>query len=94
MMLNISRKIRLGKTKNFLMELVDRNNGIKVNIAPFSGGELSSFKVNYKNKWYETICRANKFSEPRTGWRGRAPLLFPSVGRNYERQQLKKMINL
>lgn len=50
-------------------------------VAPGLGGELSSLRLA---GWGELLYRANQFEPTADGsWRGRGPLLWPAVGRNY-----------
>ncbi|MFQ6043030.1 MAG: aldose 1-epimerase [Candidatus Poribacteria bacterium] len=70
--------------------LTDNKNGMKASIAPHSGGELSSLQILWQGAWRETIYRANDF-RPTDGWRGRAPTLWPAVGRNYTSEQLRQI---
>ena len=70
--------------------LTDNQNGVKASIAPHSGGELSSLQILWNDTWNETIYRANDFQST-DGWRGRAPTLWPAVGRNYTAEQLQEV---
>jgi galactose mutarotase-like enzyme len=71
--------------------LTDNQNRVKASIAPHSGGELSSLQILWEGTWRETIYRANDF-RPTDGWRGRAPTLWPAVGRNYTEERLQEVI--
>lgn len=67
-------------TSNQLILLRDDGGRLEATVAPASGGEVSSLKW----KGQELLYRANQFdSPPAGGWRGRAPLLWPAVGRNF-----------
>lgn len=68
-------------------ELVDNEAGIRAGVASFSGAELSSLQVRCGSEWSELIYRANDFS-PCEDWRGRAPFLWPAVGRNFSQEQV------
>ena len=60
--------------------LRDGDAGIEVGAAPFSGGEVASLRVRHDGEWVETLHRALDFGVI-DGWDGRAPALFPQVGR-------------
>jgi galactose mutarotase-like enzyme len=66
--------------------LVDRKAGIEATIAPRQGGELSGLRVFARGEWQELIFRARDY-RPTAGWRGKAPILWPAVGRNFSRSQ-------
>lgn len=65
-----------------LIVLRDNTGGLEAAIAPAEGGELSSFRVKYRNRWNELIYRARDYVETR-GWRGKSPFLWPATGRNF-----------
>lgn len=65
-----------------VVEVYDEDAGLSFSVAPTAGGELSSLRVRRGNRWVELLHRANLFGPPRGGWRGRAPWLFPAVGRS------------
>ncbi len=65
-----------------VIQVSDEDAGLSFSVAPASGGELSSLRVRRANGWVELLHRANRFKPPRSGWRGRAPWLFPAVGRS------------
>ena len=52
-------------------------------VVPRASGEISSLRVRWRGSWTELLYRAMQFEPPQEGWRGRAPLLWPAVGRNY-----------
>ena len=64
-----------------LLVLRDNQAGIEAAVAPAAGGELCSLRVRHNAEWIETIARARDYSET-SGWRGKAPLLWPATGRN------------
>jgi galactose mutarotase-like enzyme len=61
-----------------LLELKD-GQGLEASISPDHGGELSSLKVYFQDKWHELIYRAKDYRSG-GGWRGKAPLLWPATG--------------
>lgn len=60
--------------------------GIEAAVAPFKGGELSGLRVRLQGEWLELLYRARDYQE-QAGWRGKAPILWPAVGRNFSRSQ-------
>ena len=66
--------------------LSDELAGIEVAVAPAQGGELSGLRVRFNGDWIELIHRARDYREQK-GWRGKAPILWPAVGRNFSRSQ-------
>lgn len=69
-----------------LVVLQDQAAGVEAAIAPEHGGELSSLRILYRGEWLELLYRARDYRE-NPGWRGKAPLLWPAVGRNFSRSQ-------
>jgi galactose mutarotase-like enzyme len=68
-------------------ELTDEEAGIRAAVAPAFGGELCSLQCRLASGWLEVLYRANDFS-PTDDWRGRAPFLWPAVGRNFTQEQI------
>ncbi|MDD2629516.1 MAG: hypothetical protein PHV61_05020 [Limnochordia bacterium] len=54
------------------------------------GAELASLRVTTAGKQVELLYRACDY-RPITGWQGRAPLLWPAVGRNFTPRQLEEI---
>lgn len=52
---------------------------LRATVAPAHGGELSGLELEIDGRWHELIYRARDYSET-SGWRGKAPLLWPAVG--------------
>ncbi|OGS38068.1 MAG: hypothetical protein A2506_08860 [Elusimicrobia bacterium RIFOXYD12_FULL_66_9] len=65
-----------------ILEVFDEEAGLSFAVSPTFGGEFASLRVRRANRWVELLHRANRFDRPRAGWRGRAPWLFPAVGRS------------
>lgn len=55
------------------------NNVMRAVISPEHGGELSGFAMRLDGQWQELLYRAMDYST-QSGWRGKAPLLWPAVG--------------
>lgn len=64
--------------------LVSPSGRLSACIAPSRGAELSSLVLR---DYGELLYRANDYRDPPEGqWRGRAPFLWPAVGRNFTDQ--------
>ncbi|MCC7490971.1 MAG: hypothetical protein IT204_01410 [Fimbriimonadaceae bacterium] len=62
-------------------ELVGPGGGLTAQVAPADGGQVSGLQWS---GYGELLYRANQFAPPPAGqWSGRAPLLWPAVGRNF-----------
>lgn len=72
--------------------LTDHHHGLQATIAPAKGAEISSLRVRWQDRWIETLYRANDFTPPPGVWQGRAPFLWPAVGRNYTSAQLQAIM--
>lgn len=65
------------------MPLRDDHAGLEFSASADTGGELSSLRVRFQGRWVELLDRAGEPGPPEPGrWRGRAPWLFPAVGRS------------
>lgn len=67
-----------------LIVLHDEKGGLEAAVAPSQGGELSSLRVRFQGKWIELLHRARNYAQS-SDWGGRAPILWPAVGRNFAR---------
>lgn len=67
-----------------LIVLHDEEGGLEAAVAPSQGGELSSLRVRFQGGWIELLHRARNYA-PTADWGGRAPILWPAVGRNFAR---------
>jgi hypothetical protein len=80
------------KTANFIKDGIDfysiESENIKICVCPEKGGELSS--VEYKNLFpdKELLFRGNDYSDTACPFKGRAPLMWPAVTRNYRLETL------
>ena len=73
------------------VRLTDERSGIRVSVVPEAGGEIASFQVRLAGKWTEILHRAEDYrSAPPDGWDGRAPLLWPAVGRSFTPEQIAR----
>jgi galactose mutarotase-like enzyme len=55
---------------------------VEAAVAPSQGGELSSYRVQFKGQWVEMLYHARDYS-PGPGFKGKGPLLWPAVGAQY-----------
>lgn len=62
--------------------LKDEQAGMEASIAASQGGELCGLRYRFRGQWTELIYRACNYS-PDSGWRGKAPLLWPATGGTY-----------
>ncbi len=60
----------------WLVDVEDAGTGIGFSVSPQDGGELSSIRAIHKGVPVELLHQGGG------GWRGRAPWLFPAVGRS------------
>lgn len=65
-----------------LLRLVGEGGSVEATVAPQRGAELTSLRTRFREQWIELLWRANDFSAT-DGWSGRAPILWPAVGRNF-----------
>ena len=78
-----------GNRGTALVRLCDDERGIRISVIPAAGGEIAGMRVRIAGRWREILHRALDYdSEPPDGWRGRAPLLWPAVGRNFTPEQV------
>ena len=66
-----------------MLAVEDTTRGLAFTVAPEAGAELSSLRVRHQDRWVETLYRADLQDQPCDGWRGRAPWLWPAVGRTF-----------
>jgi len=55
---------------------------LQAHVSPTRGAELVGLEVRRNRQWSELLYRGMDF-RPTDGWAGRAPILWPAVGRNY-----------
>jgi galactose mutarotase-like enzyme len=51
-------------------------------IAPAHGADLAGLEVRRDGRWLELLYRGRDY-QPTGGWTGKAPILWPAVGRNF-----------
>jgi galactose mutarotase-like enzyme len=71
-----------------LHRLTDEQAGLRAVVAPFAGAEIASLQMRRDSAWIELLDRAEDFT-PCPRWRGRAPWLWPAVGRSYAPDKLE-----
>jgi galactose mutarotase-like enzyme len=72
-----------------LVVLRDTTAGAEAAVAPSEGGELSSYKVKFKGQTIELLYHARDYSSD-SGFKGKAPLLWPAVGAQFPLGTLPK----
>lgn len=65
-----------------LVQLASPDGRLTAFIAPEQGGELCGLEWREEEARHELLWRGRDFS-PTTGWTGRAPILWPAIGRTY-----------
>jgi galactose mutarotase-like enzyme len=51
-------------------------------IAPGHGADLAGLQMRHEGRWSELLYRGLDY-RPTAGWTGKAPILWPAVGRNF-----------
>lgn len=51
-------------------------------VAPAHGADLAGLEVRHDGRWSELLYRGMDY-RPTDGWTGKAPILWPAVGRNF-----------
>jgi galactose mutarotase-like enzyme len=64
-----------------LVELAPTSGILRAQIAPDAGGELSGLQCKVSGEYRELLYRGRNY-QPVKGWTGKAPILWPAVGRN------------
>lgn len=57
---------------------------VQAYIAPGHGADLAGLEVRHEGRWLELLYRGLDY-RPVAGWTGKAPILWPAVGRNFAR---------
>lgn len=65
-----------------LVILRDEHAGLEAAIAPAYGAELTGLRCRFRDAWVELLYRARDYG-PSEGWRGKAPILWPAIARNF-----------
>lgn len=65
-----------------LVELSAAHAELRAFVAPSHGGDLASLQYRRNGTWVELLYRGMDY-RPTTGWTGKAPILWPAVGRNF-----------
>jgi galactose mutarotase-like enzyme len=55
---------------------------LRAYIAPAHGADLAGLEVRHDGGWVELLYRGMEY-RPTDGWTGKAPILWPAVGRNF-----------
>jgi galactose mutarotase-like enzyme len=82
-----------GKRQARVVRLTDERRGIRISVVPSAGAEIGSFQVRFGGKWTEILYRAMDYRRPPAGgWEGRAPHLWPAVGRSFTGEQVVRWL--
>lgn len=65
-----------------LVHLSVPGGGLRAYIAPGHGADLAGLQVRRGGRWSELLYRGMDY-RPTAGWTGKAPILWPAVGRNF-----------
>ncbi len=65
-----------------LIRLEAPDSGLRAHIAPAHGADLAGLEVRHAGGWSELLYRGMNY-QPTDGWTGKAPILWPAVGRNF-----------
>jgi galactose mutarotase-like enzyme len=65
-----------------LVQLVVPGGKLRAFIDPAHGAELAGLEVLHDSRWSELLYRGLD-DRPTDGWSGKAPILWPAVGRNF-----------
>lgn len=65
-----------------IIELQPPGGSLRAQIAPERGGGLVGLEYRHKGNWLELLYRGMDFA-PGGDWDGKAPILWPAVGRNF-----------
>jgi galactose mutarotase-like enzyme len=55
---------------------------LRAYVAPAHGADLAGLEVRHAGRWSELLYRGRDY-RPTDGWSGKAPILWPAVGRNF-----------
>jgi len=73
------------------VRLRDDKRGIRVSVVPADGGEIAGIRYRIGGRWHELLYRGLDYQTvPPDGWPGRAPMLWPAVGRSFLPEQLAR----
>ena len=75
-----------------LLEVQDADQTLAFRVCPQAGAELSSLRVRWQDRWVETLWRADLQDVPPKYWQGRAPWLWPGVGRSFTDDVLAQVV--
>jgi len=69
--------------------LTDERRGVRLAVLPAAGGEMGSLQVRIAGRWVDILHRGLEYSDwPCEAGDGRAPLLWPIVGRSFTGEQI------
>jgi len=65
-----------------LVQLSAPGGRLRAYIAPAHGADVAGLEVRHGGEWVELLYRGMDY-RPTDGWTGKAPILWPAVGRNF-----------
>ena len=85
---------RIGIARNrqaLVVRLKDDAHGLRMAVVPAAGAEIADVRCRTRGRWRELLYRALDYrTTPPDGWDGRAPLLWPAVGRSFTHEQIAR----
>jgi len=80
-----------GRRRETVIQLSDDARNIRMGVIPADGGQIATIQYRLRNRWTELLYRGLDYSPPPwPGWPGRAPLLWPTVGRTFLPEQVAR----
>lgn len=65
-----------------LVRLSVPGGNLRAYVAPTHGADLAGIELRHDGRWLELLYRGRDY-RPTPGWTGKAPILWPAVGRNF-----------
>ena len=65
-----------------LIRLGAPDSDLRAYVAPAHGADIAGLEVRHAGRWSELLYRGMDY-RPIPGWSGKAPILWPAVGRNF-----------
>ena len=65
-----------------LIRLGAPDSDLRAYVAPAHGADVAGLEVRHAGRWSELLYRGMDY-RPTPGWTGKAPILWPAVGRNF-----------
>lgn len=79
------------RPRSRIVWLCDDANGLRVGVVPADGGEVAGIRYRDGRRWHELLYLGLNYDpNPPLGWPGRAPVLWPVVGRTHTQAQIDR----